>query len=154
MSLGFLEVTQYVLIPSRDYTRSRICEANAHWNHFRRWFHWCASEYASTTMRIRVWTLESISNAHYKFCEANAHRNHFLRWFYWCALTTMCIRVWTLESRLNAHRMRITSVVWTGLKGCLSCWCHWCNGMKWCRKSVEHNFGCLECMNLKLATYI
>ena len=76
MSLGFLEVIQYVLIASHDYT-CRISEANAHRNHLPRWFHWCASECASTTMRIRVWTLESRSNAHNK-CSVNRPLNWYL----------------------------------------------------------------------------
>ena len=33
-----------------------------------RWFHWCELECASTSMCIRVWTLKSTLNVHYRYC--------------------------------------------------------------------------------------
>ena len=48
-------------------TQSRICEANAHWNHLWSWFHWCELECTSTPMNIRVWMLVFASNVYYRY---------------------------------------------------------------------------------------
>ena len=65
---AMIHITQLCNNCLRDYTQSQICEANAHRNHLPRWFHGCELECASTPMHIRVWTLESASNAHYRYC--------------------------------------------------------------------------------------